>query len=55
MAASPPLGNYDPSRNAECVKATPSQSLVSGHPPTWYFEQPIYEDYNDIHSNYDIK
>ena len=29
-------------------KATPSQSLVSGHPPAWYFEKPIYDDYNEI-------
>ena len=36
-------------------KATPNQSLVSGHPPAWYFENPIYKDYNDIHSNDDVK
>ena len=34
-------------------KATPNQS-VSGHPPAWYFENPIYEDYNDTHGNYDV-
>ena len=35
------------------TKATPSQSLVSGHPPAWYFEKSIYGDYNDIH-NYGV-
>ena len=33
--------------SCSCVKATPSQSLVPGHPPAWYFEKPIYGDYND--------
>ena len=33
-------------------KANPNQSLVSSHPPTWYFEKPIYKDYNE---NDDIK
>ena len=36
-------------------KATPSQSLVSGYPPAWYFEKSVYGDYNDIHRNYDVK
>ena len=36
-------------------KATPNKSLVSGHPPAWYFEKPVYEDYNDIHTNDDVK
>ena len=35
-------------------KATPNKSLVSGHPPSWYFEKPVYEDYNDIHRNDDV-
>ena len=37
------------------TKANPSQSLVSGHTPTQHFEKPIYYDYNNIHSNYDLK
>ena len=36
-------------------KATRNKSLVSGHPPAWYFEKPVYEDYNDIHRNDDVK
>ena len=36
-------------------KATPNQSLVSGHPPAGYFEKPVYEDYNDIHRKDDVK
>ena len=36
-------------------KASPNQSLVSGHPPALYFEKPVYEDYNDIHRKDNVK